>query len=225
MSGENKPCYFCDVSTQDGMGSGDFRSWKRYDFCGHTLTIFLDKADYLGAHVWKSALVLCEYFEREKISFAGKKVIELGSGSGIVGILAVLLGGDVTFTDRSFALNQIKHNISVNVPPSCKDRAKVFTLYWEEDPSSFPSDYDIILGSDIVYATSSYPSLLNTLRHLSNPGTTAYICTELRPRNEYNVFHEEMLPQHFNCQVVHKKGSEGINVYKITKKGQSDEDQ
>eukprot|EP00061_Rhincodon_typus_P016145 g44200.t1 len=36
-------------------------------------------------------LVLCRYFENEKIDFTGKKVLELGSGTGIVGILAVLL--------------------------------------------------------------------------------------------------------------------------------------
>lgn len=36
--------------------------------------------------------MLCQYFDDEKINFAGKKIIELGSGTGIVGIMAVLLG-------------------------------------------------------------------------------------------------------------------------------------
>lgn len=38
------------------------------------------------------ALTLCDYFEKQKLNFWGKKVIELGAGTGVVGILAALLG-------------------------------------------------------------------------------------------------------------------------------------
>uniref|UniRef100_A0A2K5S7M9 EEF1A lysine methyltransferase 3 n=1 Tax=Cebus imitator TaxID=2715852 RepID=A0A2K5S7M9_CEBIM len=36
------------------------------------------------------ALSLCNYFESQNVDFRGKKVIELGAGTGIVGILAAL---------------------------------------------------------------------------------------------------------------------------------------
>lgn len=36
------------------------------------------------------ALSLCNYFENQKVDFRDKKVIELGAGTGIVGILAAL---------------------------------------------------------------------------------------------------------------------------------------
>ncbi|XP_053150984.1 EEF1A lysine methyltransferase 3 isoform X2 [Hemicordylus capensis] len=39
----------------------------------------------------RDALALCDYFEAQKLNFWGKKVIELGAGTGIVGILAALL--------------------------------------------------------------------------------------------------------------------------------------
>lgn len=38
------------------------------------------------------ALALCDYFEEHKLNFWGKKVLELGAGTGIVGILVALLG-------------------------------------------------------------------------------------------------------------------------------------
>lgn len=37
-------------------------------------------------------VALCRYFEKQNASFTGKTVIELGSGTGIVGILTTLLG-------------------------------------------------------------------------------------------------------------------------------------
>uniref|UniRef100_A0A4W3JIF5 Uncharacterized protein n=1 Tax=Callorhinchus milii TaxID=7868 RepID=A0A4W3JIF5_CALMI len=170
------------------------------------------------AHNTLGGLVLCEYFEKEKMSFTGKKVIELGSGTGIVGILAVLLGGNVTFTDQTFILKKMKYNISVNIPPWLTNHTKVCALSWDDDLSCFPTDYDVILGSDIVYSSSSYPSLLQTLQHLSNHSTTIYISSDVRPVNECNVFHAEMLPKHFHCERVHQSGNNRIHVYKLTKK-------
>lgn len=37
-------------------------------------------------------LALCQFFQEENVDFTGKRLLELGSGSGIVGILATLLG-------------------------------------------------------------------------------------------------------------------------------------
>uniref|UniRef100_A0A4W3JIE9 Protein-lysine methyltransferase METTL21B-like n=2 Tax=Callorhinchus milii TaxID=7868 RepID=A0A4W3JIE9_CALMI len=193
-------------------GEDLFKMVNRYYFCGHIMKISRDENASLGSHVWQAGVGLCHYFEREEISFAGKKVIELGSGTGIVGILAVLLGGNVTFTDQTFVLKQIKYNISVNIPASCKDRTKVCSLHWGEDQNNFPSDYDIILGSDIVYSRSSYPLLLQTLKHLSNQGTTIYISSQIRPLNKSEIYHEEVLTQHFNSQLVHQNKQNNVNI-------------
>ena len=38
------------------------------------------------------ALALCRFFEEQRMDFRGRTVIELGAGTGIVGILAALLG-------------------------------------------------------------------------------------------------------------------------------------
>ncbi|XP_025048470.1 EEF1A lysine methyltransferase 3 isoform X3 [Alligator sinensis] len=41
------------------------------------------------------ALALCQYFEEQQLDFRGKQVIELGAGTGIVGILATLLVAEI----------------------------------------------------------------------------------------------------------------------------------
>ncbi|XP_048393285.1 EEF1A lysine methyltransferase 3-like isoform X2 [Stegostoma tigrinum] len=196
-----------------------FISEKQFQFCGHILNIARHFGGNLGfsATVWEAALVLCQYFEQEKISFTGRKVIELGSGTGIVGILAVLLGGDVTMTDKENVLSQIEHNVSVNIPADCRHRSKVCALSWGKDHINFPTDYDFILGADIVYTSLVYPLLLKTLLHLSYGPTIIYLSTKLRRGNHSTSFHEEVLPKHFNCELVHRVEDKNISVYKISK--------
>ncbi|XP_078089649.1 EEF1A lysine methyltransferase 3-like isoform X2 [Mustelus asterias] len=192
---------------------------KQFEFCGYPLNIARYFGGNLGfsASIWESALVLCQYFEQEKINFSGRKVIELGSGTGIVGILAVLLGGDVTMTDKENVLSQIEHNVSTNIPSTFRHRSKVCALSWGKDHTNFPTDYDFILGSDIVYTSLTYPLLLKTLLHLSKDPTIIYLSSKLRTGNQSAIFHEELLPQHFNCQLVLRVEDKNINVYKISK--------
>ena len=59
---------------------------------------------YDGATVWDAALVLCYFLQKEarKNQFlCDKQVIELGSGTGIVGIVSSVLGG-------TFCYNKLK---------------------------------------------------------------------------------------------------------------------
>ncbi|XP_067847266.1 EEF1A lysine methyltransferase 3-like [Heptranchias perlo] len=193
---------------------------SRYQFCGNALRITRDFSNNLGisAIIWESGLVLCRYFEQEKISFSGKKVIELGSGTGIVGILAILLGGDVTLTDQPVVLNQIEFNVTSNIPVSIIQRSKVSDLRWGKNEDQFPTDYDFILGSDIVYSPHDFPSLIKTLQHLSNQNTIIYISSKMRETMGAIDFHEKLLPQHFNSELVHRNEEKEINVYKVTKK-------
>ncbi|GCC35814.1 hypothetical protein chiPu_0014302 [Chiloscyllium punctatum] len=196
-----------------------FISEKQFQFCGHILNIARFFGGDLGfsASIWDAALVLCRYFEQEKISFTGKKVLELGSGTGIVGILAVLLGGDVTITDKDNVLSQIEHNVSANIPADCRHRSKVCALSWGKDHINFPTDYDFILGADIVYTSLIYPLLLKTLLHLCYESTIIYLSTKLRRGNHSISFHEELLPKYFNCELVHRVEDKNINVYKLSK--------
>ncbi|GCB64858.1 EEF1A lysine methyltransferase 3-like [Scyliorhinus torazame] len=192
---------------------------SRYQFCGHALKITRDFSNNLGisAIIWEAGLVLCRYFEQEKISFSGKKVIELGSGTGIVGILAVLLGGDVTLTDQSMVLDQIKFNVTNNIPGPIQQQAKVAALVWGENQDQFPTNFDFILGSDIVYSSRDFPALIQTLQHLSNQNTVIYICSKMRESMGAIGFHEKLLPQHFKTEIVHRTADKEINVFKVTK--------
>uniref|UniRef100_H3BFF2 EEF1A lysine methyltransferase 3 n=1 Tax=Latimeria chalumnae TaxID=7897 RepID=H3BFF2_LATCH len=164
------------------------------------------------------ALNLCSYFENCCLSFSGKKVIELGAGTGIVGILSVLLGGDVTLTDLPHTLRHIKDNVSANIPAGLSSRFHIRALSWGVDHESFPSDYDVILGADIVYLKDTYPSLLRTLQHLCGPGAVIYLASKMRKEHGTVTFYEEQLPSRFNSTLVHRNENQNINIYKVTQK-------
>ncbi|XP_020372077.1 EEF1A lysine methyltransferase 3-like [Rhincodon typus] len=194
-----------------------------YQFCGFNLKInrFINANLGYSAYVWDAGIFLCQYFEKENINFIGKKVIELGSGTGIVGILTTLLGGDVTITDKSIVMKQIDNNIAINVPAACRHRIKARPLMWGEDHTNFPTGYDFILGSDITYSSLAHPALLETLRYLSRQGTTIYLCSEIRTKNGCLSFQNKLLPQYFTCQVLARSESKDIILHKFTKIGDS----
>ncbi|XP_048474771.1 EEF1A lysine methyltransferase 3 [Rhincodon typus] len=210
----------CVFPKDDGLFSEYYTEESSYKFCGHVLKITQNFSASLGvaAPVWDAGLALCQYFEDQKMSFCGRKVIELGAGTGIVGILAVLLGGDVTITDLPQALKQIENNVLANIPSSCAHRCQVCALSWGNNHSHFPTDYDFVLGSDIVYLPETYASLIHTLQHLSAQRATIYLSSKMRREHATVFFYEEILPQHFQCQLLYRNEEKNINLYKITKK-------
>lgn len=167
------------------------------------------------------ALTLCKYFEKQKLNFWGKKVIELGAGTGIVGILATLLGGDVTITDLPLALEQIQENVHRNVPAAHSARARVCALSWGLDHEEFLRDYDFILGADIVYLKDTYPLLIRTLRHLCGPHSTIYLSSKMRQEHSTAMFYEALLPLHFTSELAYRDENENINIYRVTSKQNS----
>nr|XP_056720730.1 EEF1A lysine methyltransferase 3 [Euleptes europaea] len=203
-----------------GLFADAFPAETRYRLCGHELSIAQHHGSRLGvaAPVWEAALALCDYFEEHKLNFWGKKVLELGAGTGIVGILVSLLGGDVTITDLPVALKQIEENVHRNLPVECLARTKVCALSWGLDHLEFPSNFDFILGADIVYLKDTYPSLIRTLQHLCGPRSTIYLSSKMRQEHSTVLFFETLLPMHFTSKLAFRDENENINIYKVTQK-------
>ncbi|NXH16893.1 EFMT3 methyltransferase, partial [Bucco capensis] len=188
----------------------------RYRFCGRVLRIAQHHGPRLGlaAAVWEAALSLCRFLEEEHFDFRGQTVIELGAGTGIVGILAALLGGDVTITDQPAALEQIRENVELNFPGE-GPRPRVQALVWGQDEGSFPRGFGVVLGSDIVYEAPAFGPLLRTLRHLCGPRTLGLLSARLRggPGGSQRFFHQ-MLPPYFHVQLLRREAEQEIEIYR-----------
>ncbi|KAM5254159.1 EEF1A lysine methyltransferase 3 isoform 3-T4 [Hipposideros larvatus] len=197
-----------------GLFADSYSEKSRFCFCGHVLSITQNFGSRLGvaARVWEAALSLCNYFESQNVDFRGKKVIELGAGTGIVGILAALQGGDVTITDLPLALEQIQGNVQANVPAG--GRAQVCALSWGINQHVFPGDYDLVLGADIVYLEPTFPLLLGTLQHLCGTHGTIYLASKMREEHGTESFFQQLLPQHFQLELAQRDEDENVNIYR-----------
>lgn len=123
-----------------------------------------------GGALWPAANVLCEYLSKQELS--GLAVVELGSGTGAVGIYAAALGaGSVVLSDMSSSLrNCAADNVQANrvhfaqTPISCR------TFSWGTRPITplLMSDKgpDLVIGSDVTYSSRAYSSLCATLSDL-----------------------------------------------------------
>ncbi|KAM3877886.1 EEF1A lysine methyltransferase 3-like [Diretmus argenteus] len=203
-------CLFADTFSEDNV----------YEFMGQELKISQVFGADLGvaAPVWDSALHLCSYFEAESLDLRGKRVIELGAGTGVVGILAARLGADVTLTDLPLAVPQLQTNVSANMPSSGWPSVPptVRPLSWGQDQLSFPSDWDLVLGADIVYLSETYPLLLETLVHLCKNGAVVYLSSKMRREHGTPGFYQETLPSRFHVELVHRDVIQNINIYKAS---------
>ena len=113
----------------------------------------------------------------------GKRVLELGSGTGLVGLVASLYASSVTFTDLPDQLELLNDNITRNYHVwNGKCICQAISHSFGEDISTLIElgKYDIVLGSDIGYdislldpiSTSISATLKNRYAHPPPPVDT-----------------------------------------------------
>uniref|UniRef100_A0A3B3Y2Z1 EEF1A lysine methyltransferase 3 n=1 Tax=Poecilia mexicana TaxID=48701 RepID=A0A3B3Y2Z1_9TELE len=176
----------------------------------------------VAAPVWEAALHLCRYFEDQSVELRGRRVIELGAGTGVVGILAARLGAEMTITDLPLALPQLRANVSANVPPAGWPSAPpaVLPLCWGEDHLAFPSDWDLVLCADIVYLPETYPLLVETLAHLCKNGAVVYLSSKMRREHRTQSFYKEHLQSRFDVELVLRDDKQNNNIYRASKRAE-----
>ncbi|KAG7493418.1 hypothetical protein JOB18_008710 [Solea senegalensis] len=206
----------------DSLFAETFSQETQYSLCGQELKIRQLFGANLGvaAPVWESALLLCRFLEQQHVELRGKRVMELGAGTGVVGILAARFGAAVTLTDLPHAVPQLQVNVSHNMPaggwPSTPPR--VLPLSWGEDHLNFTSDWDLVFGADIIYLPDTFLLLMKTLSHLCKKGAVVYFSSKMRGEHGTQRFFEECLPSRFNVALVHRDEQQNINIYKASLK-------
>ncbi|MCL7046137.1 hypothetical protein MKW94_021969 [Papaver nudicaule] len=160
--------------------------------CGHRISIIqspssMSTPGVTGAVMWDSGVVLGKFLEHSvdssSLVLQSKKIVEIGSGCGLVGCIAALLGGQVFLTDLFDRLKLLKKNVEANVSTwDTRGSATVTELTWGDDPDPEliepPPDY--VLASDVIYSEGAVTDLLVTLRQLCGSQTTIFLTGELR---------------------------------------------
>ena len=150
-----------------------------------------------GARIWDSGREMAALLQQQGESLRGKRVLELGAGTGIGGLSAAACGADVLLSDQAHMLPLLNENIIANglqrrdadtcvlgedgAPPFCGGSAVATQLLWgdasdlERVRASGP--FDLLVGSDLLYAPHVFPLLLDTLVELCTPGVTEVLLT------------------------------------------------
>uniref|UniRef100_A0A8D2AM54 Protein N-lysine methyltransferase METTL21A n=1 Tax=Sciurus vulgaris TaxID=55149 RepID=A0A8D2AM54_SCIVU len=202
-----------------GMGLQKFhKPLATFSFANHTIQIRQDWRQLgVAAVVWDAAVVLSTYLEMGAVELRGCSAVELGAGTGLVGIVAALLGAHVTITDRKVALEFLKSNVQANLPPHIQPKAVVKELTWGQNLGDFsPGEFDLILGADIIYLEETFTDLLQTLDHLSSNHSLILLACRIRYERDNSFL--AMLEEQFTVSKVHYDPEKDVRIYKAQKR-------
>ena len=108
--------------------------------------------------------------------FRGKKTIELGSGTGLVGFCASLMGAEVTLSDKFDTMDLLNKNVEANKGV----KVKVADYSWGTPADALEKPYDVIVGSELIYNGRLYNILVTSLDLISDKGTEFVMSFERR---------------------------------------------
>lgn len=157
-----------------------------------------------GVTVWPAAHVLAKYLELKfgEGGMKGFRTVDLGSGTGVAGIVAAALGAEAFLTDQEqllflmkenadrWAQDSLDHTKDIAMGPvaatdlsaiAARDKVHVQTYHWGMDDDALSPPVDIVLVSDCVLP-KLYPiePLVNAIHRLSGPDTVTIMSYEHR---------------------------------------------
>ncbi|CAE8620184.1 unnamed protein product, partial [Polarella glacialis] len=110
--------------------------------------------DATGNVVWPSAHSLCAHLCACPELVRGKRVLELGAGTGLVGLVAAALGAkEVVLTDLASGLPLLRRNVERN-KAGCLIEPKVTELRWGREAAMQAvkeGTFDVVVGCEIIY--------------------------------------------------------------------------
>ncbi|MBN8613482.1 MAG: 50S ribosomal protein L11 methyltransferase [Deltaproteobacteria bacterium] len=136
-----------------------------------------DRLPY-GVMLWPSSIALAHEVLARATSLAGQRVLELGAGTGVPGIVAASLGARVLQTDHNeVALHVCAMNAERNRVTGIERRL----AEWETFASE--TRFDVLLGSDVLYATPMHARLREICERYLAPGGCVLFSDPLREQS------------------------------------------
>ena len=169
--------------------------------------------DLTGQIVWQAADIFAKYMLTGTAGsdlFAGKKVLEVGSGPGLGGFIASKWAQKVILTDyQDIVLDLMESNIRSYNHNAATCEMFAAKIDWNDMTKEnhyqqielvaedgtvagqlCDMQLDVVIGTDVVYWRQQIEPLIDTLEVLAknNPGVKIYICYIERHINTHNEF-------------------------------------
>lgn len=190
-----------------------------------------------GGTVWNCAFVMAKYLERlaaqeDLTKWKSLRVLELGSGTGIVGLATAVLfrAQELFLTDLPAQLPLMQDNLR-NAYASAQgearaalERVRIGTLDWADPGAQVHAGaYDVLIASDCVWPKVDNSLFVHALRCLTTPRTRVLLAYEYRggscrqtffaPAEQYFSF-TRISDEHLHPDYR----TDDIEVYSLTKK-------
>ena len=164
-----------------------------------------------GDTTFVAALVTAKCLEYSfKADMRGARVIELGAGTGTLGLVSAALGAkEVILTDLDVSIDQLKKNVELNMKSGWLKEGvvEVRELDWfsREDVKSL-GHFDFILGSELWFDEDLLEPLNEVLKELTNINPKAIVLMGYQDRllvDDHDIsnafekhFHIQLIPSH-----------------------------
>ena len=136
----------------------------------------------IGGKLWDSSLILTKFLHQTSSGhfLENRKLVELGSGTGLVGIslgLLPSLPSSVILTDIEEVVPLIAANIKLNSILNCRNNTSILsscTHMWGD--SFLPHELrkcELIIGSDIIYDPIGYSPLVASIRNIMDGSSSS----------------------------------------------------
>jgi predicted nicotinamide N-methyase len=148
-------------------------------FVPKTIDRFIDADDVLHhfplwSKVWGASLILADELASMTVH-PGKTFLEIGSGLGLVGVVAASFGHNVTLSEYDpHALAFARANAHLN---GCSS-VRIVSLDWNKPVVN--RMFDFIVGSEVIYREKDFEPLKAMFQKFLAPGGEVILCAEMR---------------------------------------------
>ncbi|XP_041984539.1 methyltransferase-like protein 23 [Aricia agestis] len=176
---------------------------KKFVFRGKSTSFVDSRGDYLEVvipellsagysfYTWPSAPLLAWYLWTQRKHLRGLRVIELGCGTGLPGIVAAKCGAKVTLTDSVSLPRSLKHLTAcceANGLVSGRD-VQILGLSWGLFLSEIHDlrPINLLLASDCFYEPSQFEEVLSTVAYFLEGSDAKFLCAYQERSTDWSI--------------------------------------